>query len=384
MWRWLTVLIAMGCGQVDPPQDPPRDGPPGGSPPPGFKTVSFQELGLIPQPSVIRGRDGARSAALWGKSVWTFNTTVLNQNDVEGRNWHNNSFASTDDMVGNDGVGGFTETLDGAGAPVRLLGPTPDEAAYNANHAGNPCPVAPCGVFYDNRPTTVIWDAARSRALILYELAFFEPGTDTPLGRSVALWSALDGKPARPVVSQGEHPTMLFRGNEPGFGGAAVVVDGSLYAFACAPDPSRLVSPCKLARVPLEEVLVRSSWQFWDGTAFSPRLEDAAEVFTGNWFMTVVRNAHIGRWLAVYAEPLSNVIMARSAAELGGPWSEQVQLFKTPPPSASTWTVDAALHDEYTENGGQTLYVSYSRPDPDNGLFANEMVWVRVDIAAVP
>jgi len=66
---------------------------------PGFKTVSFQELGLIPQPSVIRGRDGARSTALWGKSVWTFNTTVLNQADVDGRNWHNNSFATTDDMI---------------------------------------------------------------------------------------------------------------------------------------------------------------------------------------------------------------------------------------------------------------------------------------------
>jgi hypothetical protein len=383
MRRWLAVLIAMGCGQVDAPVDPPQDGP-GGPPAPGFKTVSFQELGLIPQPSVIRGRDGARSAALWGRSVWTFNTTVLNQNDVDGRNWHNNSFATTGDLIGNDGVGGFAETLDGAGAPVRILAPTVDEAAYNANHAGNPCPTAPCGVYYDSRPTTVVWDAARSRALMMYELAFFEPGMDTALGRSVALWSALDSKPARPVVSQGEHPTMLFRGNEPGFGSAAVAVDGNLYSFACAADLARLVSPCKLARVPLDEVLVRSSWQFWDGETFSPRLEDAAEVFTGHWFMTVVRNAHIGRWLVVYAEPLTNVIMARSAAELGGPWSEQVQLFKTPPPSASTWTVDAALHDEYTENGGQTLYISYSRPDPQKGLFGNEMVWVRVDIAALP
>ena len=177
---------------------------------------------------------------------------------------------------------------------------------------------------------------------------------------------------------------MLFRGDEPGFGAAAAVADGSLYAFACAPDTSGFVSPCKLARAPLKDVLVRSSWQFWDGAKFSARLEDAAEVFTGHWFMSVVRNAHIGRWLVVYAEPLTNVIMARSAAELGGPWSEQVQLFKTPPPSASTWTVDAALHDEYTENGGQTLYISYSRPDPKKGLFGNEMVWVRVDIAAVP
>src|SRR5262245_34333508 len=114
-------------------------------------------------------------------------STVLNQNDVDGRNWHNNSFATTDDVIGNDGVGGFTETLDGAGAPVRILAPTVDEAAYNANHAGNPCPIEPCGVYYDSRPATVVWDAARSRALMMYELAFFEPGKDTALGRSVAL-----------------------------------------------------------------------------------------------------------------------------------------------------------------------------------------------------
>jgi hypothetical protein len=76
--------------------------------------------------------------------------------------------------------------------------------------------------------------------------------------------------------------------------------------------------------------------------------------------------------------------VARSAAELSGPWSEQVLLFKTPSPSASTWTVDAALHDDYTENGGQTLYISYSRPNPSGQLFANEMAWVRVDIAAAP
>ncbi|HSR95575.1 MAG TPA: DUF4185 domain-containing protein [Kofleriaceae bacterium] len=382
--RWLLVLIAMGCGEVNAPPSPPGDGAAAMPPPPGFKTVSFQELGLIPQPSVIRGRDGARSASLWGKSVWTFNTTVLNQNDVEGRNWHNNSFAFTDDVAGSDGVAGLTETLDAAGAPVRILGPTQDEAAYNADHAGSTCPVTPCGVYYDSRPTSLVWDADRSRALMMYELAYFEPGKDTSLGRSVALWSALDGTPARPVVSQGEHPTMLFRGDEPGFGAAAAVADGYLHAFACAPDVSGFVSPCKLARVPLADVLVRSSWQFWDGAAFSARLEDAANLFTGHWFMTVVHSALLGRWLAVYAEPLSNAIVARSAAELSGPWSEQVLLFKTPPPSASTWTVDAALHDGYTENGGQTLYISYSRPDPNGQLFANQMVWVRVDIAAVP
>jgi hypothetical protein len=106
-------------------------------------------------------------------------------------------------------------------------------------------------------------------------------------------------------------------------------------------------------------------------------------VFTGNWVMTVRWNAHINGWLAVYSEPLTNVVMARSAPELTGPWSEQVALFKTPAPAGGGWTIDAVLHDEYTENGGQTLYVSYSRPNRSSGPFGAEIAWVRVDIALV-
>jgi hypothetical protein len=384
MSRWL-LLAMIGCGNVisipDAPSDPDA---PGGPPPPAFKVVSFQELGRVPQAGVIQARDGARSALLWGKSVWTFNTTVLNTNDVDGKNWHNNSFATTDDLVGNDGVKVLTETLDAAGAPVRLLDPTTDEADYNSKHYNNPCPVTPCGTYYDSRPMATLWDAARTRVVMLYELVFFQPPNETHLGRSVAIWSSLDTRPDRPVVSQREHPTVLFDGTEPSFGSAAQVVDGDLYAFGCDGDPMRFNSPCKLAKVPLDDVLLRSRWQFWDGATFSSKLEDAVELFTGNGLLSVAWNSHIQRWLAVYSEPLTNVVVARSAAALTGPWSAQVQLFVTPAPNPDRWTFDTALHDEYTENGGQTLYVSYSRFNTANGPFGDDVIWVRIDIAAVP
>src|SRR5262245_26363339 len=129
MGRWLLALLAIGCGDVVPKDDPP-DGPP----PPGFKVLSFQELGVLPQPTVLQGRDTARSEMLWGKSVWTFGTTVLNKAATDGKNWHTNSFATTTDLVGNDGLMGLSEKLDTAGTPARLLNPTPDEASYNTNH----------------------------------------------------------------------------------------------------------------------------------------------------------------------------------------------------------------------------------------------------------
>ena len=61
------------------------------------------ELGILPQASTIQGRDGGPSGLVWGHSVWSFGDTVLNQNDVEGTNWHHNSFSITDDLAGRDG-----------------------------------------------------------------------------------------------------------------------------------------------------------------------------------------------------------------------------------------------------------------------------------------
>jgi hypothetical protein len=173
----------------------------------------------------------------------------------------------------------------------------------------------------------------------------------------------------------------MFTEGEPNVGAAAQIIDDDLYAFACDPDAARFNSPCKLAKVPLEGVLQRSSWQFWDGAQFSSKLADAAEVFTGNWIMSVVHSPLIDQWIAIYAEPLTNAIVARNAPALTGPWSEQILLFKTPAPAADRWTFDAVLHDEYTENGGRTLYLSYSRPSASRGPYGSEVVWYRVDIA---
>jgi hypothetical protein len=376
MSRWLAVLVAMGCGDVV-----PRPVDAAGTPPPGFRLIAYQELGLVPQPSLVQGRDAARSSLLWNKSVWTFGTTVLNKAGDDGKNWHTNSFSTTDDLFGNDGLVAFSEKLDNAGTPARLLQPTADEAAYNANHSGDPCPIAPCGAYYDTRPVASAWDATRGRVVLLYTLGFLQPGSERRLGQSVALWSSLETLPDRPVVSSGVHPTVMFEENEPAFGAAAQIIEDQLYAFACEPDHARFNSPCKLARVALDDVLLRSRWQYWDGTQFSSQLENAAEVFTGNSVMTIVRSSLLDRWFALYSEPLTNAIMARTAAELTGPWSEQVLIYKTPAPGADRWTFDAVLHDEYTENSGRTLYLSYSRPQPGNGPFGSELVWARFDIA---
>jgi hypothetical protein len=379
MARWLVVLVAMGCGDVV-----PRPVDAAGTPPPGFRLVAYQELGLVPQPTLVQGRDAARSSLLFNKSVWTFGTTVLNKNADDGKNWHTNSFSTTDDLFGNDGLVAFTEKLDTSGTPARLLPPTADETSYNANHAGDPCQIAPCNAYYDTRPGASVWDATRGRVVLFYTLGFLQPGGERRIGQSVAIWSSLETAPDRPVVSNGEHPTLMFEEDEPAFGAAAQVIGNDVYTFACTPDQQRFNSPCVLGRAAFDDVLVRSSWQYWDGTQFTSGLENAAEVFTGNAVMTIVRSSLLDRWFAIYSEPLTNAIVARTAAELTGPWSDQVLIYKTPAPGAGRWTFDAVLHDEYTENDGRTLYLTYSRPQPANGPFGSEVVWARVDIAVEP
>ena len=99
--------------------------------------------------------------------------------------------------------------------------------------------------------------------------------------------------------------------------------------------------------------------------------------------MSVSWNAHLEQWIAVYAEPLSSWVVARTAPELTGPWSDQVPLFQGSARDGG-WVTDAVHHDVYTQNDGQTLYVSYSRPNPDKGVFGSDLVWVRVDVARAP
>ena len=371
---WLIGVLA-ACGTVESGTSDARETADAPVPrDPALRRVSFQEIEVIPQAASIQGRGGGRSALLWGKSIWTFGTTVLNLNDASASNWHFSSMSSTDDLVGSDGVVGFVERADSAGAPCTFLEPTADEVTFNELHKAE-------GARYEAQPSGAIFDGPRQRALVFYELLYTRPGTAQRIGQSIALWSSLDTVPQRPVMSPtDEHPTSLFRAGEPGFGAGAQIVGDDLYTFACELAGDIYKHPCKLAKVPLDQAVTRASWRFWNGTEFTASIEDAATVFHGSRAVSLSWNAHLGQWIAIYAEPLSSWVVARTAPELTGPWSDQVQLFQGPS-REGWWVTDAVHHDEYTQNDGQTLYVSYARPNPDRGLFGSEVAWVRVDIA---
>lgn len=345
---------------------------------PPFGATATEE-GPLAVSSTIVGRDGGVGAALWGHVVFCYGDTVLSVPDAEGETWHHNSFSITEDLDASDGIDGFTEPVDEAGAPIYFVAPTPDEATFNEAHRGEDCEEEPCQARFAAWPGTMVYDEARDRALVFYGLIYAEPGDFNfrGVGQSIATWAGLDDLPERPEVAPGaEHPTLLFSEGEPPFGTAAIARDGDLYAFACDSDADGLSPPCLLAKVPLEDALDRSAWRFWDGGAWSEALDDATEVFAGAPSVTVAYNAYLGAFTAIYAEPLSNDVVIRTADALEGPWTDPRLLFVANKPDGSAYDSDA--HPEYEEEGGRVQYVTFSRGT--EGWFGSEIVVERVEL----
>jgi hypothetical protein len=347
--------------------------------PPALRVVEAREVGTVAQSQLIVGRDGGGSALLWGRSVWVFGDTVSAVPDVDGQTWHNNSSAFTPDLAAGSGVA-LADSTDTAGAPKYFLAPTADEAAFIAAHRGNPCQQQPCGARFAAWPSAAVFDGARNRALIPYALEWAAPGDFNfyGVGQSFALWNDFSSSPERPVVAPGSaHPTLLFGQNEPGFGAATAVEGDVLYAFGCVRDG--LTFHCLVGQVPLESVLDRSAWRFWDGVQWSTSLPNARPVLDAASILSVQYNSYLGQWMAIYSAPLSNDVLVRTAPALVGPWSDATRLFTADRRGFGGTSYDAQAHAELIEGNGQVLYVSYSRPN-GNGPLGSEFALVRVGL----
>lgn len=108
-------------------------------------------------------------------------------------------------------------------------------------------------------------------------------------------------------------------------------------------------------------------------------MERAASVFTGAPILTVAFNAHLGAYLAVYSEPLTNAVHMRTAAALTGPWSRAARLFTADRGSADGWVYDAVWHSEYDLQHGKILYLTHSRPTGEGWFDAEFALW-RVEL----
>ncbi len=126
------------------------------------------------------------------------------------------------------------------------------------------------------------------------------------------------------------------------------------------------------------DVLDRSAWTYYAGDGnWSPQIGDAIAVFTGDNILSVAWNSYLQQYVAVYSAPFSQNVMMRSSPSPQGPWSREVTAFAAMQPASGN-VYDAHAHPEYDTNGGQTIYVSYSRST--SAAFSSEVRLVAVEL----
>jgi hypothetical protein len=351
---------------------------------PNVTIVSVTDLGPLPTNPDILGRDGGYSALFQGYSVWLYGDTFLAQPNAGGFTLISDSWSYTSDLSAQDGITGFREPLDSAGAPTMILPETSAEQAFNAAHNGPNCQ-QPCGARWALWPASVVVDPATNQALIFYMLVSAAPGNFNfqSVGYSVASWQSLQQQPQRPTINPPvvpAHPDLLFSQNEPPFGSASLITGGMLYVYGCGNPGNGFDKGCRLGKVAPDNVLNRSAWSFYaDSGNWSSQLSDALPVFNGDSILSVSWNNYLQQYVAVYSAPFSQDVMMRTSLNPEGPWSFAVTAFTAMRPAQGGNVYDAHALSEYDANGGQTIYVTYSRSTP--APFTSEVRLVSIQLA---
>jgi hypothetical protein len=368
-----------GCGSIAYNTPSPSD--------PGVAVVQVKDLGAIPTNPDILGRDGAYSAFFEGNSVWLYGDTFLAKPNAGDFTLVSDSWSYTADLDAQDGINGFKERMDSAGAPMMILPETAAEQAFNQAHNANDCKAQPCGARWALWPMSITVDPVANRALIFYQVVSALPGAFNfqGIGESVATWQSLSAEPQRPVFNPPvvpAHPDLMFTESEPSFGSASLIQSGTLYVYGCGLPSSGTDKGCRLARVGPAQVQNLSAWTYYtaNGT-WSPQIADAASVFTGDSILSVAWNSYLKRYVAVYSAVFSQNVMMRTAPNPQGPWSDEIVAFPALQPASGN-VYDAHAHSEYDVNGGQIFFVSYSRSTPSP--FSSEVRLVSVEIKPNP
>jgi hypothetical protein len=353
-------------------------------PPPSGTVVTATDLGTIPTNPEILGRDGAYSALFQGYSVWLYGDTFLAKPNAENRTLISDSWSYTTDLNAGNGITGFEERLDSAGAPAMILTETPAEQTFNQAHNGDPCQEQPCGARWALWPSSIVTDPTSNQALVFYMVVYAQPGNFNfqGIGESVALWQHFQQQPQRPTFTPPmvpNHPDLMFTEKEPTFGTAAFISSGTLYVYGCGTPSNGSDKGCRLARVDPANVQNRNAWTFYAGNGdWSSQEADAVSVFTGGSIMSVSWTSYLQSYVAVYSPPFSQNVMLRTSPAPEGPWSADMTAFVAMQPVSGD-VYDAHAHSEYDANSGQTIYVTYSR---STGTFRSEVRLVAVELQA--
>jgi hypothetical protein len=175
------------------------------------------------------------------------------------------------------------------------------------------------------------------------------------------------------VQNNGSH--LLFAADEPHFGVAFLPVDDVMYVYGTV---NRLGGhEAFVARVNRNSVTDISSFEYFSGSGneesignrcyWSSSRADAVPLF-GNMpsEMSVSFNQHLNCYLAVHSLDLTGQIVARTAPNPWGPWSEPTMLYQVSPakldyelPYPFRLIYAGKEHPQLSPDGGKTIYLTY-------------------------
>jgi hypothetical protein len=332
--------------------------------PPIPPVQSVTSLGTVTQNPVIYGRDGTFSAKVGPVSLWTFGDTPMSVPGKLGNYWDDNSMSWTTNFDASQGIDLSHDLLDDTGAPAEYLPYLSWEATYNYEHDKNHCTANPCGAEFAMWDGPVIYDPARSRTLFFYYELWRTPNKSgwTSVGSGIAVGNA-DLKITRPVENPGSQtPTLMWGPNDVAYNAGALVVGGTLYAYANV--NGFLVTNVQVARVPLADALDITKWTYYAGNGtWSTNPKDAVTIFTGGAAANqVFYSPYLGMYMNIYNPALVNDLYYRVSYTPWGPWSAQTFLYTGEPPYNGSVNYTGQAHVEFAQGNGQTQYVTYAHP----------------------
>jgi len=249
--------------------------------------------------------------------------------------------------------------------------------AYNDAHDPDDCQEAPCGVEFAFWPGNLVPDPDRDRVLVFYYELWRSPTIAgwRGVGTGIGVWDG-EGPLQRPVLDAASAtPTLMWDRDEVAYDNAALVVGDDLYAYGC--ELIWIEHRCRVARVPLADVLDKSAWRYYTNRGtWSADPQAAVPLFVGGAAGTSVFYVpYLDAYLAIYSAIFSDDVVYRVAPQPWGPWSDAAHLFTGRPGWNGTNNYTGHAHPEFAEDGGRVQYVTYAHT---TGFLRQDLPLVRV------
>jgi hypothetical protein len=354
--------------------------------------VSTVPMGLVMQNPDIMGRDGTWSAAIKGKSYWSFNDTPMYHPNAEGENFISNTRSWTDNLDASNGINLNHDHLDSIGMPTEFMPFTADEIAFNTAHnSANGCTTATdplCGEAYAIWPGPImpVPDSPTGEAYHFYSLILRGGPIVWWEEEGIGIAKEENRHFTRPITTPGTaHPTLMWQGAV-SYSSGGLVQSGYVYMSGGGQSTMFGYPICSMARAPLQHVLEPSAWTYYNANTqqWTADPTQATMAFIGGaGGNSMFFNPALNEYMVIYSQLYSDEVLARVSPTPWGPWSDEIYMFTGQPSINANGAINYAAqpHPEFQQQNGLVQFVTYVQDNDDLGWLGQDIQLERVTLA---